>query len=68
MNSVENSVALLLLIAVAMGILLEFGQLYSPGRSFDTHDMLADVVGIITGAATGLLLRSLAFPHLDGPD
>jgi VanZ family protein len=55
----RNSVALLLLIAVAMGILLEFGQLYSPGRSFDTHDMLADVAGIIIGATTGLLLRSL---------
>src|SRR3979490_1234534 len=55
----RNSVALLLLIAVAMGVLLEFGQLYSPGRSFDTHGMLADVAGIIIGAGAGLLLRPL---------
>src|SRR6266852_4876989 len=55
----RNSVALLLLVAVAMGILLELGQLYSPGRSFDTYDMLADVAGIMVGVAIGLLLRSL---------
>jgi len=49
----------LILIVAAMGILLEFGQLYSPGRSFDTRDMLADIVGVIIGATTGLLLRFL---------
>jgi VanZ family protein len=49
----------LILIVAAMGILLEFGQLYSQGRSFDTRDMLADIVGVIIGATTGLLLRFL---------
>jgi VanZ family protein len=52
-----RDVAILLVIVAAMGILLEFGQLYSPGRSYDIHDMLADAAGIIIGIASGLLLR-----------
>lgn len=42
-----------------MGILLEFGQLYSPGRSFDVYDMLADGVGVLVGTAFGLASRRL---------
>ena len=30
---------MLLVFAAAMGVLLEFGQLFSPGRSFDVYDM-----------------------------
>ena len=35
---------------------LEFGQLYSPGRSFELGDMAADAVGVIAGAFLGLLV------------
>jgi VanZ family protein len=49
--------AVFLVIAAVMGTLLEFGQLYSPGRSYDTRDMLADAIGIIVGVTCGLLLR-----------
>ena len=44
--------------AAALGVLLEFGQLYSPGRTFDVYDMLADGAGIVLGAIAGLPLRS----------
>ncbi len=54
----RGTVVLLLLFAAALGILLEFGQLLSPGRSFDVYDMLADGAGIIGGAAVGLVLRT----------
>jgi len=59
----RRQIALILIVA-AMGILLEFGQLYSPDRSFDTRDMLADIVGVVIGATTGLLLRFLLPPQL----
>jgi VanZ family protein len=52
-----RSAAILLVMVAAMGILLEFAQLYSPGRSYDIHDMLADAAGIIIGIGGGLLLR-----------
>jgi VanZ family protein len=48
---------MLLVLAAAMGVLLEFGQLFSPGRSFDVYDMLADGIGIILGAAAALPVR-----------
>ena len=54
-----RKLAVLLLIAAALGVLLEYGQLYSPGRTFDVHDMLADVLGIALGTAIGLPLRSI---------
>jgi VanZ family protein len=41
---------------VALGILLEFGQLFSPGRSFEVGDMVADAIGVIVGVCLGLLL------------
>lgn len=50
-------VAVLVPLLPVLGVALEFGQLYSPGRSFDTYDMLADVVGVIIGAVLGLALR-----------
>lgn len=42
----------------ALGIGLEFGQLYSPGRSFEIADMIADALGICFGLAVGLPLRT----------
>jgi VanZ family protein len=48
---------MLLLLTAAAGILLEFGQLLSPGRSFDLYDMLADGVGIVIGGAAALPVR-----------
>jgi hypothetical protein len=48
----------LLLLTAAMGVLLEFGQVYSPGRSFDVLDMAADGLGIAAGGLMGLPLRA----------
>ena len=45
---------------VALGVLLEFGQLSSPGRSFEIGDMLADAAGVIAGTSIGLWVRPLA--------
>ena len=50
-------VVVLLLLLPVLGIALEIGQLYSPGRSFDAYDMLADVGGVISGTILGLALR-----------
>ena len=58
----RRTLAVLLVLAAALGVLLEYGQLYSPGRSFDVYDMLADAIGIVIGAAIGLSLR----PFLNG--
>jgi VanZ family protein len=52
---------------VALGVLLEFGQLWSPGRSFEIGDMLADAAGVIAGASLGLWARPLAAGRL-APD
>ena len=49
---------------VALGVLLEFGQLWSPGRSFEIGDMLADAAGVIVGASIGLWARPLAANRL----
>jgi VanZ family protein len=44
---------------VALGILLEFGQLLSPGRSFEIGDMAADAAGVVAGISFGLWVRPL---------
>jgi VanZ family protein len=49
---------------VALGVLLEFGQLWSPGRSFEIGDMLADAAGVIAGTSIGLWMRPLAANRL----
>ncbi|MEO8127228.1 MAG: VanZ family protein [Bryobacteraceae bacterium] len=51
--------AVIVAAVAALGVLLEFGQLYSPGRSFDTHDMIADFVGVAVGTVIGLGLRPM---------
>ena len=53
----RRNLAVLLVMALALGVLLELGQLYSPGRSFDIYDMLADEAGVVIGAAVGLAFR-----------
>jgi VanZ family protein len=42
--------------AVAMGIALEFAQLYV-GRDFEIGDMVADALGVAVGLGAGLPLR-----------
>lgn len=44
--------------AIVLGILLEYGQLWSPGRSFEIADMIADTIGVCTGLIAGIPLRS----------
>lgn len=57
--------AVILVLVAALGVALEFGQLYSPGRSFDTHDMMADFAGVAMGAVIGLSLRRLVLPRVN---
>ena len=45
--------------AVALGIGLEYAQLYSGWRDFELRDMLADAIGVLSGAAAGIPLRSV---------
>ncbi len=55
---------------VALGVLLEFGQLFSPGRDFEIGDMLADAVGVAAGVPMGLWARPLVSARLvraEGP-
>ena len=61
----RRNAAVLLVLVAALGVLLEFGQLYSPGRSFDTHDMIADFAGIAVGAVIGLCLRPWVSPAVN---
>ena len=44
--------------AVALGVLLEYGQLFT-GRDFEIGDMVADAGGVALGLVCALLLRSL---------
>jgi len=43
---------------VALGVLLEFAQRLSPGRDFETLDMVADAAGVLCGLVLALPLRS----------
>ncbi len=61
----RRNAAVLVVLVAALGVVLEFGQLYSPGRSFDTHDMIADFAGIMVGAVTGLCLRPWVSPAVN---
>ena len=45
---------------IALGVLLEFGQLLSVGRSFEIGDMLANTLGAFAGFAAGLIVRKIA--------
>src|SRR6185369_10173781 len=48
--------AVVLGLLCALGLVLEFAQLFSPGRRCDWHDVAADCLGLIAGV---LLLRVL---------
>jgi VanZ family protein len=43
---------------VLLGVGLEFGQLESPGRSFEVGDMVADFMGVCAGLLAGLAFRA----------
>ena len=45
--------------AVALGVGLEYAQLYSGWRDFEVKDMVADTAGVLTGAAAGIPMRSI---------
>jgi VanZ family protein len=52
-----------LLGSMLMGIGLEFGQLYSDDRYFDTADMAVNVGGLLAGSVLGLPFRNrVRFP------
>ena len=44
--------------AVALGVALEYGQLYSGWRDFEYADMVADAAGVGCGLAAGIPLRA----------
>ena len=46
---------------ILLGISLEFGQLFVPGRNFSIMDMIANGSGTIFGLGCGLQLRSRFF-------
>ncbi len=43
---------------VALGVALEYGQLFSGWRDFEVRDMIADGVGVCFGLASGIPMRS----------
>ncbi|MCL5744567.1 MAG: VanZ family protein [Acidobacteria bacterium] len=47
---------------IVLGLALEFGQLFVPGRNFDVRDYLADDLGVFCGVVAGgcLLRRALS--------
>jgi|SRR6266853_3274358 len=45
---------------IALGVVLELLQNFSPGRTPDIFDALSDTLGVLTGTALGLALRSIA--------
>jgi VanZ family protein len=47
-----------LLGVITLGVLLEFLQRLSPGRSFEIADMVADACGLLCGLLLALPLRS----------
>ena len=46
--------------AAALGVGLEFGQLYSGWRDFEIGDMVADAAGVCFGLVVGVPVRSTA--------
>jgi VanZ family protein len=45
------------LLMVLLGVALEGGQSFAPGRSVELGDALANTLGVLTGMLAGLLLR-----------
>src|SRR5664279_3102233 len=44
-----------------LGAALELGQLFSPGRTCDWHDLLANTCGILAGLALVRILQRFTF-------
>ena|SRR5579872_4613521 len=49
--------------ALTLGVGLEYAQLYSGWRDFETGDMLADAIGVFCGVATGIPMRFEEIVH-----
>jgi VanZ family protein len=56
----RRTVMILALGLVALGVLLEYGQLLSPSRDFEILDMVADTAGICIGVVAGWPFRKRA--------
>ena len=54
-----RKVVLACLAMVVLGLGLEFGQLWIPGRSFETSDILANGLGVLIGLISGIMVRRL---------
>jgi VanZ family protein len=52
-----NTLVLCVAISESIGIALEFGQAFVPGRSFDVEDILANSVGIVVGLLLAAAVR-----------
>jgi VanZ family protein len=50
--------------AVALGVALEYGQLYLGWRDFEIGDMIADAAGVAVGVAVGASLRGIVAHRL----
>lgn len=59
----RRTVTLVLLGLLALGGSIELVQAFVPGRSCELDDLLADTLGIVTGAAIALPLLRLAGPR-----
>ncbi len=57
LHETRRALAVLSATLIAVGIALEYGQLFSPGRSFELLDMAADAAGVACGVIIGLLVR-----------
>lgn len=53
----RSTVGALAGLMISVGAGLEFAQLYSPGRTFEPLDILANALGVFCGLALGLPLR-----------
>jgi hypothetical protein len=49
--------------AVALGVGLEYAQLYTGWRDFEVKDMIADAAGVLAGAALGIPMRAIEVMH-----
>jgi len=45
------------MIGPAIGVLVEFGQAFSPGRSPELGDAVANTLGVASGVALGFLIQ-----------
>lgn len=55
----RRTLFLFLVLAAALAVALEFGQLLSPGRMFEVNDIVAGEAGVLVGALIGWPLYEL---------